>query len=156
MDRFPGTGVRHAHGRPDSGIRTRPFLLPDTVNFYRVQCREVDVGAVCTGVYTRFHGVGHDPHPATLTLSSTVVASKGTQTNAMDTVYSGDPGIPAPFTPGSIIYSIPYEYKVGGGSFRRFTTVTQRSTLAADASTLTSSKAGATGSTTVAAATSSY
>ena len=134
MDRYPGTGIKHKLNRPNSGIQTLPFLLPDTVNFYNVQFHEVDIAAVCTGVYTPFNGVGHDAHPATLATTDTVVGGKGTQTAAKDTVYSGDPGTAAPFTPGNITYNIPYEYKVGSGfAFHRFATVTQMSTLGVDA-----------------------
>jgi hypothetical protein len=156
MDRYPGTGIRHAAGRPDSGIQTQPFLGPDTVNFYRVRYREVDVAAVCSGVYSPFAGVGHDAAPATVPLSDIVTAGKGTQAHARDSIYSGDPGTRAPFAPGAITYSIPYEYTVGAGPYHRFATVTQRSDLGADAVTLSSSKAGAVGTTTVGSPTSTY
>ena len=63
-----------------------------------------------------------------------------------------DCGTAAPFVAGSITFSIPYEYKVGINPFRAITTVTQTHTLAADLTTLTSGKAGASGTTTVAAA----
>ena len=56
-------------------------------------------------------------------------------------------------SPGSLSFSIPYEYRVPPDPFHAITTVAQVHTLAADASTLTSSKAGANGTTTVAAAT---
>jgi hypothetical protein len=153
MDRMAGTGVTHTKDRPDSGINTRPFLLPDTVNFYNVHYHEVDVGAVADGVYKPFKGFSHDPHPATISVSNTVVSKKGTQTNGSDCVYSGDPGTASPFAPGSISYDIPYEYKVGTGSFHKFATVKQVSTLDKGGSKLTSSKAGATGDTTVASST---
>jgi outer membrane protein OmpA-like peptidoglycan-associated protein len=155
-DRFPATGIKHKQDRPDSGIQTQSFLLPDTVNFYNVQYHEVDVPAVANGVYVRFNGVGHDPHPATISVVNTVVPRKGTGPNGRDSAYSGDPGTPAPFAPGSITFSIPYEYKVGSGAFHRFATVNHVNTLAADASTLTTDKAGAHGDTTVASATSTF
>jgi hypothetical protein len=149
MDRLTGSGVRHMQDRPDSGIVVQPFVLPDTVNFYNVQIQEVDVKAVADGVFQPYNGFGHDPHPVTATLSNTVVSGKGTQSNSGDCVDSGDPGTPPPFTPGSITFDIPYEYKVGGGSFYKFTTVRQQSVLDKDGTTLTSSKVGAVGSTTV-------
>ena len=49
--------------------------------------------------------------------------------------------------------TIPYEYKVGAGPFRAIRDVAQVHALAANGSTLTTSKAGASGTTTVAAAT---
>jgi len=160
MDREPGTGVKHTLNQPDSGIQTRVFLGPDTVNFSRVRYRERDVPGVPTvpGVYScNTFSTGHCagavagacPDKA---LTSTVVAGKGTQSLRGDCAYSGHCGTAPPFTPGSITVTIPYEYRVGTGPFRRFTTVAQVHTLAANASTLTSSKAGANGTTTVAAA----
>ncbi len=159
MDREPGTGVKHTRNSPDSGVQTRVFLGPDTVNFSRVRYRERDVGATTTGTYTCFGpttphcgaGVGN-PCPDKA-LTSTVVAGMGTQSVLGDCAYSGHCGGTAPFAPGSLSFSIPYEYRVPPDPFHAITTVAQVHTLAADASTLTSSKAGANGTTTVAAAT---
>jgi hypothetical protein len=159
MDREPGTGVKHTQNFPDSGIQTRVFLGPDTVNFSRVRYRELDVGAATSGTYTCFGpatphcgaGVG-SPCPDKA-LTSTVVAGMGTQSVLGDCAYSGHCGGAAPFAAGSLSFSIPYEYSVPPDPFHAITTVVQTHTLAADASTLTSSKAGANGATTVAAAT---
>jgi hypothetical protein len=155
-DRFPGTGIKHTKDFPDSGIQTQSFLLPDTVNFLNVQYREVDVPAVANGAYSCHSGTGHDAHPATIQVANTVTSGKGTGPNGRDSAYSGHCGGSAPFTPGSISFAIPYEYKVGSGSFHRFATVDQVHTLAADASALTTDKAGAHGDTTVTAATSAF
>jgi hypothetical protein len=161
MDREPGTGVKHTLNRPNSGIQTRVFLGPDTVNFNKVRYRELDVNAVANGVYSCFGttptghcnaGGGGAPCPDKA-VTSTVVAGKGTQSVRGDCAYSGECGTAPPFVSGSITFSIPYEYKVGAGAFRWFRTVVQIHSLVAVASLLTSSKAGAAGSTTVAAAT---
>jgi len=161
MDRFPGTGIKHTLNRANSGIATLPFLLPDIVNFYNVVYHEMDVVGVPTtpGVYScNPFSKGHCGHGGSgpcgdLTLTNTVVSGKGTQASRGDCAYSGSCG-PPPYTPGSVTLTIPYEYKVGGGPFHQFCLVTQIHTLAPDASTLTSYKAGASGFTTVAAATS--
>jgi hypothetical protein len=142
MRRWAGSGIKHTQHRPDSGLRTEIFLTPADVSFRNVQYREVDIGAVASGVYAPFHGIGHDASPATITVGD-VVPGLGSKANGIDSIYSGDPGTPPPFAPGSIRFSIPYEFKVGTGSFKRFTIVEQLSTLAADGVTLTSSKAGA-------------
>ena len=165
MDRFPGTGIKHKVNRPDVGIGTLPFLLPDTVNFLHVVYRELDATGVPTdpGVYScntfknghcNLGGAGASC--GDLLLTSTVVAGKGTQAIVGDCVYSGRcPGTRTPpFAPGSITVRVPYEYKVGAGAFHWFAPVPQVFTLAADASTLTAEKAGANGATIVAAATS--
>lgn len=158
MDRFGTTGVKHTVNHADSGIETLAFLLPDTVNFGGVTYHELNVGATVSspGAYSCFTGFGHCRKTAggvcaDLALTNTVVAGKGTQAVIRDCVYSGDCLQTAPFTPGNITFSIPYEYKVGGGAFHPISTVAQVSTLAADKITLSSSKAGATGQTTVAA-----
>ena len=134
--------LHHTQNRPDSGMQTNIFLTPADVSFQNVQYHEVNVPAVATGVYAPFNGVGHDPHPITVTVDG-VVAGVGSKANAIDNIYSGDPGTPAPFAPGSITFNIPYEFKVGTGAFKQFTVVTQRSSLAADGKTLTSTKGGA-------------
>jgi len=161
MDREPGTGVKHTLNQPDSGIQTRVHLGRDTVNFYNVIFRERDVPGVPTnpGVYScNTFSTGHCsgavagacPDKA---MTNTVVAGMGTRSVRGDCAYSGHCGTAAPFVPGSISVNIPYEYKVGTGTFHTITNVLQMHALAADASTLTSDKAGAHGTTTVAAAT---
>jgi hypothetical protein len=160
MDREPGTGVKHTLNQPDSGIQTRVFLGPDTVNFTNVRYRELDVAGTGTGVYScnpasGGHcgaGGGGNPCPDKA-MTDTVVAGFGTKSVLGDCAYSGHCGTAPPFAAGTVSLSIPYEYKVGTGPFRAFFTVAQAHTLAADGSTLTSDKAGAHGDTTVAAAT---
>jgi len=86
-------------------------------------------------------------------MTNTVIAGMGTRSVLGDCAYSGHCGTAPPFVPGSITVTIPYEYKVGTGAFHSITNVAQVHALAPDASTLTSDKAGAHGTTTVAAAT---
>jgi|GEM_PF-1361951 len=155
-----GAAVKHTNNFPDSGILLDVFLLPDNVNFNKVTYRELDVPAVVTpGAYSCNPGSGGHCSPAGLApcgdkaLTNVVVSGKGTKSVLGDCAYSGHCGGSPPFAPGSLTLSIPYEYKVGTGSFRRITTVTQVHNLAADGSTLSSSKAGGSGSTTVVAPT---
>lgn len=159
MDREPGVGVKHTLNRADSGIQTRVFLGPDTVNFSRARYRELDVAGTPTvpGPYscntfkpaTGHCGVGAGSPCPDKALTTTVVAAKGTQSVRGDCAYSGHCGTAPPFIAGNISLSIPYEYKVGTGAFRNFSTVVQIHGVAGDGVTLTSSKAGATGSTLV-------
>lgn len=162
MDRAAGSVVNHRVGRPDSGILLDVFLLPDTVNFHNARYREIDVAGTATpGVYScnpasGGHcgaGGGGNPCPDKA-LTATVSAGKGTKSLLGDCAISGDCCTAAPFAAGSLTLAIPYEYKVGTGAFHRFVTVMQVHSLAADGSTLTTSKGGASGSTTVAAGTS--
>jgi hypothetical protein len=154
MERFPDTGISHTKDRPDSGIQTRPYLGPDTVNFYNIKYHEVNVGAMASGVYKPFDGIGHDLHPKTIRMFDDVVAGMGTRTRGKDTVCSGDPATPAPFETGSILYIIPYEYQVGDGPFRRFAYATQMCLYNAANSALYAYKAGAKGLTNVGSPTS--
>jgi hypothetical protein len=166
MDREPGTGVQHDAGRPTSGIQMRVFLGPDTVNFNKVIYHEMDVAGTGNGVYScnpasggHCHAGGGGHACGDKTMTDTVVTGKGTQSTLGDCALSGDCcGATAPFTPGTESLSIPYEYKVGSGSFHQFDTAAQTHVLADDKSTLTTSKGGAggtaSGSTTVSAASS--
>jgi hypothetical protein len=129
MERYPNTGISHTKDRPDVGMLTTAFLQPDTVNFYNIKHREVDVKAFATGVYKPFDGIGHDPNPPTIRMQDVVVAGKGTQSRVQDKVCSGDPATLPPFETGQILYVIPYEYQVGTGPFHRFTSVVQTCTL---------------------------
>ena len=161
MDPFPGTGLKHTVNRPDSGMATRPFLLPDTVNFLNVTYHEMNLAGVPTvpGVYScnpsnagHCLGVALGAACNNITASSTVIAGKGTLMNGLDCVWSGECGGLPPFVPGSLTINVPYQYSVGTGAFHPFATVAQVHTLAPNASTLTTSKAGASITTTVAAA----
>jgi len=160
MDREPGTGVMHARNRPTSGVRTRVFLGPDTVNFNKVIYREMDVNGVASaGVYScnpfsTGHcnaGGGGVPCPDKDMLT-TVLAGKGTQSRLGDCATSGD-CCSTPLAAGNVSLSIPYQYKVGAGAFRQFTIVPQVHALAADLTTLTTDKAGEHGQTTIASPT---
>lgn len=159
MDNVGGS-VKHHLNLPDSGILADVFLLPDNVNFNKVTYRELDVVGIATsGAYSCNTFKGGHCSPAGLgpcgdkSLTTTVIAGKGTKSVLGDCAYSGHCGGLPPFAPGIIGLFIPYEYKVGTGSFRRFATVFQVHSLGADASTLTTRKAGANGSTTVTAPT---
>jgi len=153
-ERFPDTGVSHTKDRPDSGIMTTTFLGPDTVNFRNVKYREVNVGAICSGVFKPFEGRPHDPSPKTIGMQDTVIAGKGTQSRAQDKACSGDPGTPPPFETGSILYDIPNEYQVADGPFHHFANATQLSTYSNAQSVAYTYKAGARGWTTLSSPTS--
>jgi len=125
------------------------------VNFSNVTEHEVDVAGTGTGSYscnpfsTRHCHAGVGLPCGNITMSHTVVPGMGTRANGIDCLFSSSCGGSAPFGPGSITIAIPYEYRVGTGPFRRFTTVTQRHVVMPDGSTLITTKAGATGITTV-------
>jgi hypothetical protein len=147
-------GMKHTKNFPDSGIRVRPHLLPDTVNFYRVIYHEMDVAFTTTGgSYScnpgkKGHcGKGGGGVPCDdLLVSNKVVAGKGTETLRDDCAYSGHCGPGVPLAAATLTGNIPHEYKiVGGSAFHPFLPVLQQHTLAADLSTLATTKASASG-----------
>ena len=168
--RKPDGGIKHTQARPDVGIQTVPYLMPDTVSFYNVEWLEDEVFSTNTGVYALYPNNptwrGHHPNASVLGCSDTVVTGKGTKTNAVDNLYSGDHGDAAPFAAGSASWPIPWKYQVSaaamGGTaspLKQIAIATQVVTLAAAASgdqALTITKAGAAGATTVNSATSTY
>jgi outer membrane protein OmpA-like peptidoglycan-associated protein len=161
MSRRPGTGVKHHHDLPDSGINALVHLGPDNINFHHVIYHEINVAGVASpfGAYAcnPFSG-GHCGAAVgaacnDLAMTANVIAGMGTQAVLGDCAYSGHCGGSPPFAPGFVMLSIPYEYKVGTGAFHRFTSVPQVHILAADHVTLSTDKAGAHGATTVGAPT---
>jgi outer membrane protein OmpA-like peptidoglycan-associated protein len=160
MERMPGTNIKHFHNLPSCGLVLDVYLQPDNVNFHNVIFRELDVVGVpfpAGGAYSCNPFRGGHCVPAGLSpcgdkrVTQTVVAGKGSKSDEGDCAYSGHCFGAPPFTPGSVFLVIPYEYKVGTGSFHHFTNVLQMHTLLGDANTILTSKANASGSTTVTA-----
>lgn len=149
--------MKHNKNLPDSGIRVRPHILPDTVNFYRITYHEMDIAFAATvpGVYscnpfrTGHCGAGGGGVPCPdLPVTNKVIGGRGTETVRDDCAYSGHCGSAHPLIPGSVSGNIPHEYKVlgsTGGAFHAFAPVLQHHSLAADRLTLTTTKAGASG-----------
>ncbi len=142
--RAPGTGIKHTHNKPDIGMMMRVYLAPDCVNFQHVETIEEEVDAVDTGCYAQIRTRTHSPSTSPDTCTSHVEPGLGTRVYARDEIYSGRPSGSPPFAPGSRIWNIPVKFRVRGGAWRQFTTLTQVHTLAADGTTLTCSKGGGT------------
>jgi len=154
---------QHEKNHADTGVRMRPYLLPDNVNFYAVIYRERDVNAVASGVWSCFisppvgHcGKGGGGAPCDdLHVSNKVVSGQGTETIDDDCAYSGDCQTAPPFPAGSISFNIPHEYRiVGSGTYHPFSPVFQIHSLAADGVSLSTKKDRATDSLNVSASTS--
>jgi hypothetical protein len=159
MDRAAGSPIQHLANHADCGIQTDVFLLPDRVNFRNVVYRELDVagtatrGAFACNPSARGHcGAGPGRPCSEHFMTATVVAGKGTQAIIGDCAYSG--ACAPPYTAGSLTTNIPYEYRVAGNPYRRFTVVPQVHRLAPDLVTVHTDKAGAHGQILVSAATS--
>jgi len=138
----PGTNVKHTVNKPSTGMKMDIYLLPDDVCFYNVETIEEEATANDTGVYALIDDKAHHPDTTPSTNSMTVVAGLGTKCNGQDKAYSGYPLGTPPFAPGSRIWVIPTNFRVGGGAWKLIKPVTQQHTLASDGTTLTMSKAG--------------
>jgi len=124
MKRKSGTNLKHTNGRPDCGWTGEMYLNPKDVNFYRVEVRELDSEAVCTGSYTPFNGVKHGNYPAPDHASAWLTAgthtdADGNKVNMIDNIYSGDPGSGAtnaapPFKVGTMYFPITFQWRVKG------------------------------------------
>lgn len=139
-------GLKHTVNRPDIGMHTLIYLKPDSVNFGAVWCQEEQAYAIANGVYAPFNGTNHESGPIPFPFSSTVVSGLGTlySSTAGDNIYSGDPETAPPFAPGTEIYNIPWDFRVGSnGAWKtNFITVTGTCSLGTGG-VLTASKARA-------------
>jgi hypothetical protein len=126
MKRQANTNLKHTNGRPDCGWSGIMYVHPNDVNFYRVETREKDSQAVCTGSYTPFAGVWHGNYGPPDQASSWFLLTAHTETdgstdNAPDNIYSGDPGAGAtnaapPFKVGTMYFPITIQWHVVGNA----------------------------------------
>lgn len=137
-----GTGVRHTQGRPTCGFRGQAFVTPADVSFARIELREQKVTADATGAYTQWKGADHDPNPQWGPVLATVDGA-GTPDSLPDQIWSGDPGGAAPYAPGYLQWDIGWEFRVGSGSAKKFTTAIHRQEIEASGR-VTISKGGLT------------
>jgi hypothetical protein len=101
------------------------------------------------------NGKPHDASPGEFPCTDTVVSGRGTLWAATDNIYSGDPGTAPPFTPGTETCVIPWDFRVGTNTWKRFDTLTHQCSLATGG-VLNVSKGGASWSCNVTNATVSY
>jgi hypothetical protein len=141
MKRTAGTNLRHTNGRPDCGWLGTMFLHPNDVNFYRVETREQNSRATCTGSYMPFNNIHHQP--ATQTESAFFgmaghTDADGSQVALNDNIYSGDPGAAAtnaapPFKVGTMFFPIVWQWRVlGSANIHDFATVRQEHEIFSD------------------------
>ena len=152
--RRKGSTNEHNNPQPDCGWTAFAYIHPNDVNFYRVQVREMDSQAVCTGCYNAppFPGAYHGNYPLPDRASpwlgmSSHSETRGSKVNGEDHVYSGFPsaanvGTAPPFTTGNYYWPMTWQWRVRG-IWRRhdFPHFRQRHSIDA-AGRCTSSKAG--------------
>jgi hypothetical protein len=123
-------GEWHWSNRPNIGIHTQIYIAPDSVNFGAVWCQEEQASFVATGVYSFMNGQNHEAAPTPFSFTTNVVPGLGTLATVMDNVLSGDPGTPAPFTPGTETCTIPWDFRVGTNAWTtNFATLTHNCSL---------------------------
>lgn len=140
------------------GMHTDIFILPDTVNFHAIDIREVDVGLVASGVFAPLAGRGHIRNPpsgvgSAVSATTTWRAGFGTKIDGIDNIILGFLATPPAAAAGRGEWTIPWQYALHGGTFRRFATVHQVHTCDA-AGNLRASKARAVATATFATASS--
>jgi hypothetical protein len=120
----------HTYDKADIGFKALVYLQPDSVNFGAVLAQEEQAYCTATGVYSAYNGLGHQPY-IPVVFGNTVVSGRGTGDavgNGLpnDTCYSGitDITLLMPYTNGTEKIVIPWDFKVGNGSWKKFTSVT--------------------------------
>lgn len=129
--RAPGSGIYHTAGTVSCGFLATPYVLPSDVSFANVSMREgYTLPSVASGSFTV---VSSSPHFATAVwfgLGNCSVANGCevllSPTHPYDQITTGD--FPLPFTPGTFIWPIPWEYMAGAVGPVNFATVEHRAT----------------------------
>ena len=125
--------IIHAQNVLDAGFIANFYLLPNSVNFYRVQVREVDSPAHATGSRINSHGTLHGNYPGGYSPwldSSYHMKEDGNILSGNDFVYS----FLAYFCmrniqQGEVHYNIPYEWRLKSNGKIYLLIILQQSTI---------------------------
>jgi len=149
MKRVSGTNVLHTQGTPSVGIKTDIYILPSTVSFENIDISEDDAIGIVTGYFigTSLDGIHHAGHGAgTWVPVGTVTAGNGSKVDGHDDAHVIlNASFGTPYSAGTFDWAIPWKFRVGSGTAKKFTTVHQRFTIDSNGA-MTVSKAGASGS----------
>jgi hypothetical protein len=143
MEQVPGSGVHHLKDHCGVGFCGRAFLRPVDVSFQNIQFSEGDGPGEAKGFYKRLNGVRHCQSSA---CNVPMNISGGNSTTGckvwmVDTVATSSD--PPPFASGYRLWLIDWQYRVGTGSWVRFTVADQLQTVD-DTGRATISKKGST------------
>jgi len=138
--------IAHNSNVPSVGFKADIYLTPDTVSFENIEISEDDCVGIVTGYFvgTWLDGVHHLGHGAGNWVPvGPVTVGKGSKIIGQDEV-NLDLGNNAktPYSAGTFDWPIPWEFRVGSGASKVFTTVHQRFTIDASGD-MTASKGGA-------------
>jgi hypothetical protein len=135
--------VRHKKGKPDCGFLARPYLLPNTVSFYRAETREKNSKATANGYFLPYNGITHQPKKQTESAWYTVgecVEGIGSPANCQDQIYSGYTNLA--LQAGTMTFPITWDFRVGTGAAKSMPDFEQKHTVTAPGDS-TSAKGGA-------------
>jgi len=136
----PGTGVWHTNNTASVGFKGRLYILPADVSFQQIEIREEDVAGVGVGYLSFKNG---EPHGLKnwIPVDSPTNDTSGSKVNGVDTISSGT-YTQQPYSNGTFTWAIPWEFRVGTGSEKEFSTVTHKEEIDANGN-MTISKGGA-------------
>ena len=138
IEREPGTGILHLKGYASCGFKGRPYLTPADVSFFSVQVREQEAEADAK-LYFKYQDGQRHPLGSWVGISE-VIPGKGSKVGGVDTI-NGSSDNHTPYEFGTYLWPIPWEFRVGGGAEKEFTTVNHYKTIDA-AGTVTITKGG--------------
>lgn len=118
MQQQPNTGLRHIKNTFSVGFKGEIFLTPDNVSYANVTFREGTAVGVGKGWLSYLNG---EVHPI-----GSAVTITGNKVNGVDTVYTGSR--PGPYGVGDFNWPIPWQYRLGTGSWTTFTTANHHQT----------------------------
>ena len=132
-------------GVPNAGFHGQVYCGPATVNFVNITFLEAEIGCKATGSWVSKNGKGHGPNTSPIGFSDTVVAGKGTKSDATDHCWSGYvPGLKLKDWSGVMTFSIPWTYQCNGVT-GKIATVVQTTRTAKDGTTSTKKAGGSSG-----------
>ncbi len=113
----------HVHGTPSAGFHAEIYLTPSDVSFKGMTFREKHCSAVCAGYFLPQNGQDHVP--GSDLVAGDVEEGVGTKLQGFDTVQGADGGIGPPYSGGTFIWPIPWEFQIGSGAPKVFYTMYQ-------------------------------
>ena len=140
MEQEDGSKVWHIQGEATVGFLGRPYIQPDYVSFYRIDCLEGVAYAITDGYFGYAQGRCHSAGYWVPNLDL-VVSGKGTKGTTWDQVQVGTDGH-LPFSDGTFLWNIPWYYKVWGSSVSHWFTYVPQLHVIDSGGTMTASKAG--------------
>lgn len=109
----------HINGTASAGFLGQPYLHPTNVSFANIEIREQTVEGSGSGFYKYRDGEVHPRGDWIALVEGT--AEKPNKVNGIDRIRSSAK-VP-PFSPGSFVWAIPWEYRVSNGREEMFDTV---------------------------------